>query len=159
MKRVLGVDPGLKRTGLALSDALGLSVRPLENRTPQSRDKDIAFLLNLADEHDVDAIAIGYALMPQSGDEGAMAKRSRAFAVELVKAAKAAVHLRPPRVFLVDERGSSAQAAERLAAGGMKKSKRKAALDSEAARILVEAFLAGDRGEEIIALGPDSKEE
>ena len=44
-RRVLGIDLGLKRTGLAVSDELGLSVRPLPNLTPKSRDEDVRFLV------------------------------------------------------------------------------------------------------------------
>ena len=40
MTRVLGVDLGLKRTGLAISDELGLTARALPNLTPRSRAED-----------------------------------------------------------------------------------------------------------------------
>jgi putative Holliday junction resolvase len=144
-KRVLGVDPGLKRTGLALSDPLGISVRALDNLQATSRQAAVDGLLALAAEHEVEAIAIGHPVMPQSEDEGPMAKRARG----LAEAVAAAASARAIAVFLVDERGTSATAAERLAASGVKRSKRKAALDSEAARVIVESFLAGDPAERI----------
>lgn len=150
-RRVLGVDPGLKRTGIALSDALGISVRALDNLQADSRQAAVQGLLALAAEHEAEAIAIGLPLMPQSGDEGPMAKRARGLA-EAVRAAIKATDddgLGRLRVFLVDERGTSAQAAERLVTSGVKKGKRKAALDGEAARVIVESFLAGDRSEEV----------
>lgn len=147
LKRVLGVDPGLKRTGLALSDPLGISVRALDNLRAASRKEAVTQLLAIAAEHEVDAIAIGHPVMPQSEDEGPMAKRARGLADAVRDAAE--LSERAIAVFLVDERGSSAAAAERLVASGVKRSKRKAALDSEAARVIVESFLAGDPAERV----------
>lgn len=139
--RVLGVDLGLQRTGLALSDELGITVRALENRIPQSRAADVAFLVELSRTWEVAHVVIGHPVMPRSGDEGPMARRARGFADALREAFEAAGwgHV---QVLLADERGTSLRAAERLVAAGIRKSRRKAALDGEAARILVEEFLA-----------------
>jgi putative Holliday junction resolvase len=145
--RVLGVDLGMRRTGLALSDLLGISVRPLENRTPKSRAEDVAFLLALCREHEVGAVVVGLPLLPRSGDDGPMARRCRGFARALADAARA--ERAPLTVHLVDERGTSRAAAARLVETGVKKSARRARTDSEAAAILVETFLAGDRGIEV----------
>lgn len=144
IKRVLGVDPGMKRTGLALSDALGISVRALSNLEATSRQEAVQKLLALANEFDVQAIAIGHPLMPQSEDEGPMAKRARGLAEAIAAAIGDEEAL---CVYLVDERGSSAMAASRLAASKIRRSKRKSALDGEAARVIVESFLAGDAAE------------
>lgn len=137
--RVLGVDLGLKRTGLALSDELGLSVRPLPNLSPRSRAEDVAFLAQLAREHGVQHIVVGLASL-RSGDDSAMAKRARGFAEVLAASLKDAGL--DTRVHLRDEAGSSKAASLRLVASGTKKSARKAALDSEVARGLVLDFLA-----------------
>ena len=139
--RVLGIDLGLKRTGLAVSDELGLSVRTLPNRVPKSRQEDIAFLLHTVRELSVSDIVIGAPLLPVSGQEGPMARRFRGFADALdvaVREEKLEV-----RVHRVDESYSSKRAAARIIASGIKKTKRKAALDSEVARGLVLDFLAG----------------
>lgn len=138
--RVLGIDLGLKRTGLALSDALGVSTRGLENLTPGSRAADVAFLVALIDREEVEAVAIGLPLMPQSGDESPMSRRARGFAAALEAAlgeANMAVS-----VHLIDERGSSSAAAARLVASEVRRSQRKALLDSEAARVLAEDLIA-----------------
>lgn len=152
LRRVLGVDLGLKRTGLALSDPLGLSVRPLENLTPRSRQEDVSTLVALCAEHEVEAVVVGLPRMPRSGDEGAMARRARGFATALASALDRESPNGAP-VFLVDETGSSRLAQERLVASHVPRSKRKAALDTEAARVLVEHFLSGDRGEEVSPQG------
>lgn len=136
--RVLGIDLGLKRTGLAVSDELGLSVRALPNLTPKSRAEDVAFLVAQARELAVQHVLVG---RPSSG---AIEQRAAGFAAALQQALVDAGL--SARVHLVDEDFSSRQAAARLVESAVKKSARKAALDSEAARGLVLAFLAGARG-------------
>lgn len=135
--RVLGIDLGLKRTGLAVSDELGLSVRALPNLTPKSRAEDVAFLVEQVRALEVVEVLVG---KPKSGP---IEQRAPGFAAALQRAldeAKLAANVQ-----LVDEDFSSQQAAARLVESGVKKSERKAALDSEAARGLVLAFLAGRR--------------
>lgn len=130
--RILGVDLGLKRTGLAVSDELHITTRALPNLTPQSRAKDIEFLLKLIEEHQVKTILIGYPLLPQSGDEGMMAKRARGFYEAFLKKVPEDLE-----VFLVEESYTSQQAAQRL---GTKKDRLRQ-LDGESARILIETFI------------------
>lgn len=135
--RVLGVDLGLKRTGLAVSDELGLTARALPNLTPKSRAEDVAHLVEQVRALDVTDVVIGLASLPVSGEPGAMAKRAQGFAAALQAALPAGV-----TVHLVDESYSSRRANERLVESGVKKSKRKAALDGEVARGLVLEWLA-----------------
>lgn len=136
-RRVLGVDLGLKRTGLAVSDELGLSVRALANLTPKSRAEDLIFLVD-----QVRALEIGDVLVGKPSS-GPIERRAPGFAAALQQALVDAGL--EARVHVVDEDFSSEQAAARLVESGVKKSERKAALDSEAARGLVLAFLAGRR--------------
>ncbi len=126
--RILAVDLGLKRTGLAVSDELRITTRALPILTPKSRAEDIAYLLALAHELEVGCILIGYPLLPQSGQEGPMAKRARGFYEALKQKA-------PPdlEIFLVDESYTSHEASIRTG-----KNKQ---LDSESARILIENFV------------------
>lgn len=139
---MLGVDLGLQRTGLALSDELGLTTRGLDNLTPRSRAEDVAFLVQLIAAEEVVDVVIGLPLLP-SGDESPMSKRARGFAaaLELALADRGVAAI----VHLIDERGSSKAAAQRLVDSDVKKSKRKALLDSEAARLLIEEHVAGRR--------------
>ena len=134
-RRVLAVDLGLKRTGLPVSDELGLSVRPLPTLTPKSRAEDVAFLVEQVRALEVGDVLVG---KPRSGP---VFTRAPGFAATL-QAALVAAGL-DARVHVVDEDFSSQEAAVRLAQSAVKRSARKAALDSEAARGLVFAFLAG----------------
>lgn len=127
------------RTGLALSDELGLTTRGLPNLTPRSRAQDVAFLVGLCRDHEVGDVAVGLPMLP-SGDDTPMTRRARGFAATLESGLREAGL--ETRVHLVDERGTSKAAAERLAQSEVKKSERKGMLDSEAARILIEDLLA-----------------
>lgn len=140
MTRVLGVDLGLKRTGLAVSDALGLSARPLPNLTPRSRQEDVAQLVRMVRELEVAHVVVGLPVLPRSGDEGPMARRARGFADALAGAIAGAGL--GAKVHLVDETLSSRTAAARLVESGVRRGRRKEALDSEVARGLVLDFVA-----------------
>ena len=131
---MLGIDLGLKRTGLAVSDELGISVRALPNLSPRSRAEDVAFLVEQVRALEVGDVLVG---RPKSGP---IEQRAPGFAAAL-QAAIIEAGL-SARVRLVDEDFSSHEAAARLVASAVKKSARKGALDSEAARGLVLAFLA-----------------
>ena len=141
--RVLGVDLGLKRTGIALSDELRLTTRSLATLTPRSRKEDIDYLYALVDKHEIAVVVIGLPKLPQSGEDSPMTRRARRFA-------RAFYDERGERgleVVLVDETHSSSEASERLVQSGVKKAERKARLDGEAACIIIERFLGGAMGE------------
>lgn len=148
LKRILGIDLGLKKTGLALSDPLGISVRPLSNLIPKSRAEDIAALMAMCHEYDVEAVVIGYPILSRSKEEGMMARRCRGFAEALHLAlSERRQHV---SVYLLDETGSSKEAVQRLVASGVPQKRRRKEIDSEAARVLVEAFLSGNCGELLV---------
>ena len=137
--RVLGVDLGLARTGLALSDELGITTRALPNLTPRSRKEDVQYLVALCREHEVRDVVIGLPLMP-SGDESPMSKRCRGFAAALEEALASAGL--PVTVALRDERGTSKEAVARLVDSGVRRDQRKGHTDGEVARLLIEEHLA-----------------
>lgn len=138
---ILGVDLGIKRTGLAISDALQIGATALPVLTPKSRAEDIAYLLHLCQERQVSIVLIGYPKLPVSQEEGMMAKRARGFADALLKAIQA--KCLQINVLLVDEYLSSSRAASRLRERGVKPSHMKQHIDSEAARVFVEEYMAG----------------
>ncbi len=140
VKRILGIDLGLRRTGLAVSDELHMTTRALPNLIPQSRAKDVAYLLCLCQELEVGFVVIGYPLLPRSEEEGPMARRARGFSVAFEEAARqAGLTL---EVHLLDESMTSKQASKRLIASGIPKKRRQEVIDGEAARILIEDFIA-----------------
>jgi len=137
--RILGVDLGLKRTGIAVSDELRLTTRALPTLTPRSRKEDIDHLYSLVDEHEIAVVVIGLPKLTQSGEDSPMTRRARRFARAFYDERVE----RSVEVVLIDEAYSSSEASERLALSGVKKAERKARLDGEAACIIIERFLDG----------------
>jgi putative holliday junction resolvase len=143
LKRILGIDLGLRRTGLAVSDELHITTRALPNLTPQSRVKDVAYLLRLCQELEVGIVVIGYPLSPKSEEEGPMARRARGFSMAFEQAAKDLGLILG--VHLLDESMTSKKASKRLVESGIAKKRRQEKIDGEAARILIEDFIAHSR--------------
>jgi putative Holliday junction resolvase len=140
--KLLGVDYGTKRIGLAVSSPLG-TVHPRPRRDRVTPEADLRFLAALAAEEDVTAIVIG---LPHhmDGARSDMEIEARAFAARLAKASGLPV-------FGTDERLTS-QEAERILAGQHKDPRqRKGRVDSAAACILLQDFLAADQEAERIA--------
>ncbi len=106
---VMAIDYGRRRIGLALSDALGLTARPVATLTRTNRRDDLRRLREIIIQHGVKAIVVGHPLH-LDGTSGEMAAEAARFAARLAK------HLGLP-VELMDERLSSWEAAQ-LAAGG-----------------------------------------
>ena len=109
--RILAIDYGRKRLGLAISDELGVTSRPLATLARSNRRDDLRRLRLLAREHDVRRIVVGLPLR-LDGTAGEMAAEATSFAARLMK------HLRLP-VDLADERLTSWEAAaHKIAANG-----------------------------------------
>src|SRR5579864_8807661 len=105
--RVLAIDYGRRRLGLAVSDPLRVAARPLATWTRSNRRHDLARLRNLCREQAISRIVIGWPLL-LSGARGDMASEAASFANRIRK------NLGIP-VELVDERLSSWEAKQFLA--------------------------------------------
>src|ERR1700741_1825325 len=101
-KRVLGLDVGSKRIGIAISDPLGITAQGLETLQRQNKRLDFEKLAKLAHAHEVAEIVVGFPLR-MSGAEGIQAEKMQIFAEELRKRLQLPVHL-------WDERLTSAEA-------------------------------------------------
>jgi putative pre-16S rRNA nuclease len=128
--RVLGVDYGTKRVGLAISDALGITARPLE---VVPRNQVINRVLGVAQEWELAKIVIG---LPTGlgGSEGNSALAARELGEEL----SAATGL--PVIFH-DERFTSRMAESSLLESGMKRRDRREKVDKVAAAIILQDYL------------------
>lgn len=134
--KVLGLDLGLKRTGMAISDETGTVVRRLANLVSESRRQAVEEILRLVMNEDVSVVVIG---LPVGQSENAIAKR----AVGLKEALLEAFQEKEisTLVTLWDEQKTSQKAAANLAKNQIQKSKRKDLLDAESAAVLVEDYL------------------
>lgn len=135
--RILGIDYGRKRIGVAASDPLGMMAHPLDTLegTPERAIETIAAL---AKDREIARIVVGLPLN-MDGTDSDMTREARAFAAK-VKAATALP------VELLDERLSSAGAEDALRGIGLKPGKHKGKVDAIAACELVSAALGGAKG-------------
>jgi putative Holliday junction resolvase len=130
---VLAVDFGDRRTGLAATDHTGTVVVPLPTLRGLTDDECAAAIQKLAAERESEVVVLGLPLDAR-GKVGARARRTLEFAALLRATAPCAVET-------IDETFSTDEAHERLKVG-LKAARRKALVDSVAAMVICERFLA-----------------
>jgi len=133
--RILVIDHGSKRMGIAVSDELKMIAQPLEFVPAHPLDGFLARLNELIRDKEVELILVG---MPRNmdGSYGPAAQKVQ----EFVAALKGAVSV-PIKTW--DERLTSAQANRLLIQGNVRRDKRKAKVDAMAAAILLQSYLDG----------------
>jgi len=135
--RVLGLDIGTRRTGVAISDELGLTASPLRTIKAAGRTACIKALLEIIKEYDVEEIVVGLPLN-LDGTEGVKAAEVRRFAKALEFAAG-------HKVRFWDERFSTAAVTRVLVEADVSRSKRKEVVDKAAAAYILQGFLDSRR--------------
>jgi putative Holliday junction resolvase len=137
MARVLAVDYGEKRIGLAVSDELGITASPLMTLTRRSDEEAIQQIAQLVSKLKVTQIVVG---LPRRTDaqEGEMERKARAFAERLQQAVQVPVTL-------FDERFTTRIAEQVLLEADLSRRKRKQVRDRLAAVILLQSFLEAQR--------------
>lgn len=133
MTRLIGIDHGARRIGLAVADTeAGIAFeRPALRRTSEA--DDLERLGRLAADEGAEAFVIGLPLL-EDGAEGAQAGAARQFGARLAAATGRAV-------VYVDERWTSWQAGTDLAAAGRRPTRASGELDSAAARLILQQWL------------------
>lgn len=136
--RILGIDLGQVRIGLALSDPLHLTAQPLESYRRVGPRKDLQYLARLIEENDVSEVVVG---LPRllSGEEGEAAATCREFAEALGR------RLPRLRVELWDERLTTVEAERTMIAGGVRRRRRRERVDAVAATLILQGFLDARR--------------
>lgn len=130
MGRVLAIDPGTVRVGLAISDPLRITAQPLEVVPAEEAAERVAVLCA---DMGVDEIVVGLPVT-ERGTEGESAARARAFADEI----EAAVDV---PVVRLDERYTSRIAESALLEGGVRRASRRGRVDKVAAAVLLRGYL------------------
>lgn len=140
MGRIMGVDVGRVRIGVAVSDESGLIACPLETVRRTSDRRAVAELCRLAAEQEITTIVVGLPLsmdggeQDSSGDARRMADRLRSRSGLSVQ--------------VWDERMTSVQAERALLEGGMRRGKRRQVIDRVAAAVMLQSYLdSRPRGE------------
>lgn len=131
--RLMGLDLGTKTIGLALSDILRTIASPLQTIRREKFTTDIKILLQLAKEHDVNALVIGLPFN-LDGSEGPRAQATRAFARNLGQ------HTELPLVFW-DERLSTVAVERTLLEADASRKRRAEVIDKMAAAYILQGAL------------------
>ena len=131
--RILALDYGSARIGLALSDPTGTLARPLPFLPAKADAKLAKEIAALAAKENVERILLG---LPRhmSGEIGEAAARVQAFAAILGQATAI-------KIELVDERLTTIQASRQLHEAGHDSRKQRGKIDSEAAAVLLQSWL------------------
>ena len=135
--RILAVDLGSRRIGLALSDPLGLTAQGLETMERRNKRQNMNYLKSLARRHGVKLILIGDP-MNMDGSRGPAAEAAEAFAASLRNHVEAEVRL-------WDERLTTVEADRVLREAGVRREERAKRVDQVAAVVLLESFLQTQR--------------
>ena len=133
MKRIMGIDYGDARTGVALSDLLCSIVGSTTVVPSRNRDKVIADIVRMAKEQEVGRIVVG---LPRNmdGSEGPRAELCREFA-ELLREATGL------EIIMWDERRTTVEAHNILSQHNYHGQKRKNTVDAVAASLILEGYL------------------
>jgi putative Holliday junction resolvase len=133
MARILGLDVGDKRIGVAVSDPSGMLATPLVTIQRKNMKTDVARLAALASEQEAGMIVVGLPLN-MDGTEGEQARKVRSLAKQLAFATRLPIEFE-------DERLSTFAATENLVERGVKTGHNRELVDMEAAAIILRSFL------------------
>ena len=131
--RILGLDYGSRRIGVAICDELGVTVQGVSTIVRKNREADLTAIDNLVRHHGVERIVIGYPLR-LDGSEGIQCEKINRFARRLE------MRFSLP-VIRWDETLSTKEAEELLRQRGVRWEKRKEVVDRVAASIILQGYL------------------
>jgi len=139
--RVLGLDVGTRRIGIAVTDPLGITAQGLETLQRRNKRHDFEQLRRVIQQYEVKEIVVGLPLR-MSGVEGIQAEKMQAFAEDLRK------HFGLP-VHLFDERLTSAEANRILRETELSIEKRGKAVDRMAAVLILQGWMERQRASDL----------
>ncbi|MCG8351586.1 MAG: Holliday junction resolvase RuvX [Chloroflexales bacterium] len=139
-RRVLALDVGERRIGVAMSDDRGLLATPLTTVKAEPQARALAQIAALVQEHQVDELVLGLPLTLR-GEIGPQAQVVQSFAAELEKVLRRAGKGTVPPLRFFDERLTSSAAEQMLRDLGIKPEKRKERLHEVAASIILQDYL------------------
>ncbi|MDJ0791585.1 MAG: Holliday junction resolvase RuvX [Acidimicrobiia bacterium] len=131
MGRILGIDPGTVRIGIAISDPTGTIASPHGYVDRRSRDV-VSAIREIRTELDVDLVVVGLPIN-LDGTEGSAARASRALGAQLEGDGAVVVYH--------DERFTTVTAEDALIEGGVRRESRKAKRDQVAAAVMLQGYL------------------
>ncbi len=135
--KLLGVDYGDSRIGIAASDELEIMAFPLKTIKSESMRKNIDTVTAVAKEENAELIVVGLPLN-MDGTEGVRASKTRSFGQVLERVSGI-------KVEYFDERLTSVEAEEIMESRGVKKSNRKNIVDRIAAQIILQSYMDANK--------------
>ena len=139
--KILGLDPGSKRIGVALSDELRLMAHGMDSIQRGRVEKDLERIRMIVWENDVSEIVVGLPVS-MNGSHSAQTKEVLKFIDDLAAAVKV-----PVRTW--DERLTSVQAERILLEADMSRAKRRKFRDKVAAKVILQSYLDSLKRREI----------
>lgn len=133
MQRIMGIDYGDARVGVAVSDPLGITAQGLETIKNTGGKALFCRLAELIDKYNPAAVVVGYP-KNMNGTLGKRAKLTQDFADKLKK-------IYPGKIVLFDERLSTAEAVRSLNETNVRGKKRKNVVDTVAAVLILQTYL------------------
>lgn len=133
MARVLALDVGERRIGVAVSDPTGILARPLTTIVRASRQADFQAIAALVEEHAIERVIVGLPLS-LDGTEGPQARQTRRYGERLAAALEVPIEY-------WDERYSSAVAGDILREKGRQRRQVRGELDAAAAAVILQSYL------------------
>jgi putative Holliday junction resolvase len=137
--RIVCLDIGTKRIGVAASDPLGITAQPQGVLARKGGESDFERIAEICRQREAELLLIGMPLDAE-GDEGAQAEKVKRYAVRLEAYLKS--HGLDLRLELWDERYSTAEAEARLISADVSRTKRKRVIDKMAAVVILEDYLS-----------------
>lgn len=147
-RRILAIDFGTRRLGLAVSDPLGITAQGIATLDRTRLEDDLRHIRKLVEEYSAERVVLGNPISAR-GTETSMSERVAAFARKLRRKLDCPVEL-------LDERLTSAQAGRVLRESGISIEKRRRAVDRVAATLLLQAYLDRRASERSRASGVES---
>jgi len=131
--RILGIDLGEKRIGIAISDELGITAQGLPTIPSTTEDENLKKIKKLVDKYNVEKIILG---LPKNmnGTLGRQAEKSLSFAQKIKNIHQVSVELE-------DERLSTSKAEKLLIQADRSRKKRKKVIDKMSAVIILQSYL------------------
>ena len=139
MSRIIGLDVGEKRIGVALSDELAIAAHPFTVVVRDGLEKDLRKIEEIVQEYSAAGIVVGLPLN-MNGTIGESAKRVLSFADSLKKKL-------PVSVETWDERLTTVSSEKVLLEADLSRQKRKKVIDKVAAALLLQCYLDNRRRE------------
>lgn len=131
--RIMSLDLGEVRIGIALSDIMWIIASGLETYTRKNIELDVEHIANLVKEHNVGLIVLGLPIN-MDGTKGERVEKTYAFAEELKKKIDC-------KIDYMDERLTTVTAERILIDGNVRRDKRKQVIDKLAATIILQSYL------------------